>query len=1074
MSRKIYMNVAEGDECRIAVMEDGKLYEFFVDRPSQLKHVGNIYKGVINNTEPGIQAAFVDIGLERNGFLHVSDVDYAYQNTTDVKQLYSKTIRIKEPTAEDAPFHEREERDVEEADDFVGDGSHPGESANGAAEADFLEKLEEEQPGHHVTDSPLAVAPPDKKSEPQAPAPEAGAETAGDAEARTQPVGATPVDAKPPEERRRRRPRRRRRKPAADGSAQLAVKPDQPAGGEKPAQTQPTEAAGTPAPAKPAAEKPATEAPAKPAAEKPAEPAKSQAASAEQKPAGAEAASSDKRRRRRTPKLRGGRLPKRVTDEIPKGQAEPGKAPAAEPKPPAPAKTEAADNPPRKDIDGQSGGDGGPIPGPNYRYHRGPQPKIQNLLKRGQEVVVQVTKASQGGKGPGLNTFVSLPGRYMVLTPNSDRGGVSRKIEDGAARTELRKMLNRLPVPEGMGIIIRTAAINRSFEELQRDLNYLVRVWSVISDRIHDSDAPALLYTDSDPAIRTVRDYFTTDTTEIIVDDKTVFERVLAFFDQLMPSFRDRVKLYEGEAPLFFHTGLENQLDHIFDKKVNLKSGGYLFVEQTEALISIDVNSGKFTSAGDAEKTAYQTNLEAIPEICRQLRLRDLAGIVCCDLIDMSTAKHRSDIEHALRRELRRDRARTKVAKMSPFGVIEMTRQRVRPSIKNYTYVSCPTCAGFGMVRSAETMCLSLIRRLKLALIEDRVAELAVQVHPHVLSHLHSEFRDDINDLEDATGKRIVFEYAKDLVLGQTRFFYVNDRGGRVLYDMDQRINSFVSTNAPKAKTNVPLPLNTSGAASPAVAEAEKDNKARRRKRGGRRQRERDQERLQREARIKSDESKAVTFGDKLPEAKVEMVKEDPPKAAGATGEGKRRRGRRGGRKAREREAAKTGSAQTGEAAGKAEASKTKSASRDRKTTTAAKPAGQSATTKAKSAPKKTATGSKPAARTTTAKKPATARTATKTAARSPAKKPATKTVTKTATKTAKKAPAKTAARSAAKKATTKPAAKAAAKKPAAKKAPAKKVTAAKKPAAKKPAAKKPAVKKSATARKKSPPTKKK
>src|SRR5690606_19483956 len=249
------------------------------------------------------------------------------------------------------------------------------------------------------------------------------------------------------------------------------------------------------------------------------------------------------------------------------------------------------------------------------------------------------------------------------------------------------------------------------------------------------------------------------DTSEIVIDDKTVFDRVVAFFDQLMPSFRDRVKLYESDVPLFFSIGLESQLDHIFDKKVNLKSGGYLYVEQTEALISIDVNSGRFTSAGDAEKTAYQTNMEAIPEICRQLRLRDLGGIVCCDLIDMASAKHRSDVEHALRRELRKDRARTKVAKMSPFGVIEMTRQRVRP--------------------------------MRRGLLEARVVELAVRVHPHGLAHLHSEFRDDINELEDTFEKRIVFEYAKDLILGQSRFFYVNDRGVRVLYDMDQRINSF-------------------------------------------------------------------------------------------------------------------------------------------------------------------------------------------------------------------------------------------------------------------------------------------
>ncbi|MCA8947061.1 MAG: ribonuclease E/G, partial [Planctomycetes bacterium] len=572
MSRKIYMNVAEGDECRIAVMENGKLYEFFIDRPSQLKHVGNIYKGIINNVEPGIQAAFVDIGLERNGFLHVSDVNYAYENNASVKDLYSKTIRVKEAQPDETLFNDREDQDVEEADGFVGDGTHAAESKDGAVEADFLEKLEEEHPGHAITDSPLKVTPTETSSasttSPQPAAQNAKADSKPGVDKQ-----ADPANEKPPEERKRRRPRRRRRKPSS---------------GATPSSDSQTPTSAEPKPAEPSAsdQKPAAKdeaasitgdkpetAPA--AAKLPVElkPAVSVESKTE-KPEGE--SSAPKRRRRRTPKLRGGKLPKRLTDEVeskpsdtkPANEAKQDAAPA--PQPPA------SDNPAKKDIDGQGGGEG-PIPGPNYRYHRGPAPKIQNILKRGQEVVVQVTKASQGGKGPGLNTFVSLPGRYMVLTPNSDRGGVSRKIEDSSARTELRKMLDRLPVPEGMGVIVRTAAINRSFEDLQRDLNYLVRVWSVINERIHDSEAPSLLYTDSDPAIRTVRDYFTADTTEIVVDDRKVFDRVVAFFDQLMPTFRDRVKLYEDEVPLFFSTGLETQLDHIFDKKVNLKSGGYLF-----------------------------------------------------------------------------------------------------------------------------------------------------------------------------------------------------------------------------------------------------------------------------------------------------------------------------------------------------------------------------------------------------------------------------------------------------------------------------------------------------------------
>ncbi|MCL4730533.1 MAG: Rne/Rng family ribonuclease, partial [Planctomycetes bacterium] len=897
MSRRILMNVADGDECRIAVIEDGRLFEYFVDRPSQLKHVGNIYKGVIQNVEPGIQAAFVDIGLERNGFLHVSDVLYAYENNPPLTELFPRTLRIREPLPEESMLSNSSEQDVEEVDEFVGTGDVPKVTPpadNGAApengaprEAEFLDRLNEPQPGHRLTDSPLVVDPPSPEPMPETPPPAPQAESVprdnagdqgeeddddegddegdgdeGDNAGGPEPQPGAPVALGPdgqPLRRRRRRGRRggRRRREAREAAARRAA--------ENPGAA--TADAGPPAdqPAQTAAEttQPPHEPQAEPQAAQP-QPAAQDAPAPVDEPqphpaAGPQASRPPRQKKRRLPKKRGGHLPKRLFED---GTLPPDMLP------PESGNTGPA----------PSGGDGSAPPnGPALRFHRGPLPRIQNLLKRDQEVVVQVAKASQGGKGPGLTSMISLPGRYMVLTPNSQRGGVSRKIEDGGARNELRKILDRLPVPEGMGVIIRTAAINRSFDDLNRDLNYLLRLWNVITSRIAEAPAPALLYSDSDPAIRTVRDYFTAETEEIVIDDRAVYERVLGFFDQLMPSFKDRVKLYDGEVPLFFAEGLEGQIERIFDKKVNLKSGGYLYVEQTEALVSIDVNSGKFTSAGDAERTAYLTNLEAIPEICRQLRLRDLGGIVCCDLIDMMSAKHRGEIENALRRELRKDRARTKVARMSPFGVIELTRQRVRPSIKAYTYVSCPTCNGFGMVHSAETMCLSLIRRMKLALCEPRVIELVVQVHPHVLSHLHSEFREDIDLLEEEFDKRVLFEYARDLTLGQSRFYYVNDRQVRVVYDMDQRINSFVRNEAHKVRSNVAPPPAATGAPGTTFATGER-REGKRRRRGGRRQREREQQRLQRTQRIQTEAEKAVSFGADLPELPpMEVIRQPQP-----------------------------------------------------------------------------------------------------------------------------------------------------------------------------------------------------
>ncbi len=850
MGKKILMNASEGDECRIAVIEDGKLYEYFVDRPSQLKHLGNIYKGIVSNVEPGIQAAFVDLGLDRNGFLHVSDTLNAYSRIQNVTELYHAVTRAA-GASEMPPYTEQAPQQPTADEGFAGDEGQPEADHGGEPrsetqiideedrqradaqaereEPEFLDKLNQVAPGHNITHSPTEVLadrgesgrmpavsqPADSEdsegsfSGPQAPSP-APARSA-------RPHGHEVSDWKPGWEVQSNSPA-----PAAQPSAPPL--PD-----VVPGKVSEHEELGlTPQPKLPRKKRASLDIfkvePEATDFKLPAPPKKKRSGMFHAVPA-------------------------------------PTDAPAAEPKPGDEGQKDANGS---FDRDGNPTGDDGGATPPR-RFMRGPLPKIQNLLKRGQEVMVQVTKASQGGKGPGLSTYLSLPGRYMVLMPNSNKGGVSRKIDDESQRDALRKILDSLPVPEGMGVVIRTAAIGRSYDELSRDLNYLLRLWNVIVQRIHEAPAPALIYADSDPAIRAVRDYFTADTDEIVIDDKSAYERVLAFFDTTMPSFKERVKLYEGDAPLFYAEGIETQIDHIFDKKVPLRSGGYLYIEQTEALVAIDVNSGKFTSAGDAEQTAYRTNLEAIPEIVRQLRLRDLGGIICNDLIDMLSASHRADIENALKRELRKDRARTKIARMSPFGVIEMTRQRVRPSIRTYTYVPCPTCTGSGHVRSAETLCLTLIRQMKLALSEERVKSLIVQVHPHVLSHLHSEFREDIDQLEERYDKRIIFEYARDLVLGDARIFYVNDRDLRVLYDLDQKINQYVKEVEHQSKINVPLPPASLGVAG--APEVEQRSFDRRGRRGGKRQRDRDLERQTKLLRTAEENAKAVpSFGAEMPE----------------------------------------------------------------------------------------------------------------------------------------------------------------------------------------------------------------
>ena len=842
MSKKILMNVAEGDECRIAVVEDGRLFEYFVDRPSQLKHLGNIYKGIVSNVEPGIQAAFIDLGLDRNGFLHVSDTLQAYSRTQSVTELYHQVTRASgasemppysdqvppQEVKEEGGFTEEAESQVESSapaedtdseSDQAEDSSENDEAAKEREEPAFLDNLTQVTPGHNVTHSPTEV------------------------------LADRGVSGRMP-----------------------AIRPAE--------QTQETPV--------PPVEKSR-------AIEQPSEPDVVPGKVSEHEELGL--VPQPKQHRKKRDPLALFQAPPALTDfKLPappkKKRSGMFQAVPAPQDPPA-SETKPADEGPKDangsfDRDGNPSGDDG-TSAPPRRFMRGPLPKVQNLLKRGQEVMVQVTKASQGGKGPGLSTYLSLPGRYMVLMPNSNKGGVSRKIDDDSQRDNLRKMLDSLPVPEGMGVVIRTAAIGRTFDELSRDLNYLLRLWNVIVQRIHEAPAPALIYADTDPAIRAVRDYFTADTDEIIIDDKSAYERVLAFFDTTMPSFKERVKLYEKEVPLFYAEGIETQIDHIFDKKVPLKSGGYLYIEQTEALVAIDVNSGKFTSAGDAEQTAYRTNVEAIPEIVRQLRLRDLGGIICNDFIDMLGASHRADIENALKRELRKDRARTKIARMSPFGVMEMTRQRVRPSIRAYTYVPCPTCTGSGHVRSAETLCLTLIRQMKLALSEERVKSLMVQVHPHVLSHLHSEFREDMDQLEEKYDKRIIFEYARDLVLGDARIFYVNDRDLRVLYDLDQRINQFVKEAEHQSKVNVPLPpasLGVAGQPEPDVRFSDRRGD----RRGGKRQRDRDLERQAKMLRTSSENAKAVpSFGAEMPELPAAPAGTPAPAPAPANGNGQPR-----------------------------------------------------------------------------------------------------------------------------------------------------------------------------------------
>lgn len=529
MKQEMLINVAQPEECRIAIVEDNLLEELYVERSSQDNYVGNIYKGKIVNLEPSIQAAFVDFGVGRNGFLHISDVESQYFRQGGFDP--------------DKPIQP----------DGTQRGDREKASSNGSSDRD------------------------------------------------------------------------------EDDGADSESGSDNDAGRER---------GGT------------------------------------------------KTRQRTQRKTRPGVRP-RV------------------------------------------------------------KPPIQDIFRRGDEVLVQVIKEGIGTKGPTLSTYISIPGRYLVLMPALGRIGVSRKIEDEQARRRLRDILRDLSPPKGLGFIVRTAGTDRTKKELSRDLAYLLRLWKTIVRRIKSTPAPCDIYQESDMIIRTIRDIFTSDVDAIHIDQEEAFERAKEFLQITMPRYASRLQYYDGKEPLFHKYKLDNEIAQINHRHVPLKGGGSLVIDQTEALVAIDVNSGSFRTDGSAEESAYRLNMIAAKEIARQLRLRDLGGVVVNDFIDMRHDRHRRKVENTLRDAVRRDRARTKILRTSPFGLIEMTRQRIRPSLKRSVYKECPGCSGTGVVKSAESMAIEVIRKLIMAAQENRVTKVTVTIEEEVASYINNRKRRELARIED-------------------------------------------------------------------------------------------------------------------------------------------------------------------------------------------------------------------------------------------------------------------------------------------------------------------------------------
>jgi ribonuclease E len=741
MKKEMLINVLQPEECRIAILEDGVLEELYVERTSQESYVGNIYKGRIVNIEPSIQAAFVDFGIGRNGFLHVSDVEPAYYRHLEPwrqeegrrngrgkgrggdrrrgrpadPSLSSRYPDVELPDEDEefmagfsdadalsaAPDAEPEPPDVDQEQQDRAPGG-PTESGPGAGSRDSGEaRTAGEQ--EHGSDSPTDDLPPDARDSREPP------RYMGSAERRTE------EDDEPAED--------RSSEPSHDDADIFFPRPDpshpeapqRPVAGTTASSLRGTDDAGS---------FPPEEEPEPPVERAEDERAYDYETDRYDEAEGIEPARSTddfESEDRRTPSPGRGR--RRNESGSPDARRR---------------------RPPRDDRRRPRGRNFG-RPGAGR-----PKPLIQDIFRRGQEVLVQVIKEGIGTKGPTLSTYISIAGRYLVLMPGLNRVGVSRKIADDNQRRRLREIFHELQPPRGLGFIIRTAGIDKTKKELQRDLAYLSRLWQVVVRRIRKLKAPSEIYQESDMITRTIRDTFTNDIDTIWVDEPAAFEHAQEFLQIVMPRYASRIKHYTDSEPLFYKHGIEEEIARIQQRHVPLAHGGSIVIDQTEALVAIDVNSGNFRADNNAEETAYQMNLQAAREIARQLRLRDLGGVIVNDFIDMRDEKHRRDVERALRDAVKRDRARTKILKISAFGLIEMTRQRIRPSLKRSVYQDCPACHGSSQVKTCESMSIDVMRLIQLAAHRQNVYRIQVRVHEEVANYLLNRKRTEISRLEES------------------------------------------------------------------------------------------------------------------------------------------------------------------------------------------------------------------------------------------------------------------------------------------------------------------------------------
>ncbi len=666
MARRMLIDASHPEETRVVVVDGTRLEEFDFETSTRKPLKGNIYLAKVIRIEPSLQAAFVEYGGNRHGFLAFSEIhpDYYQIPVADRERLIAEQQRLHAEADEDHEPRRRRNRvdrsDIEEAraDLRAESGVEP------VAEIGSEETPAQAENGH-VAEAPAADAPIAEAYVAEA-AP--AAEAAHAVETPAEPAPVAPPAPEP------------QAQPAAIASERL----------DGPTFVESVEA---PVPA-------------------------------DHHESTAEAS----------------------VDAAPEAAIELGEHPAdlvhADP-------SEAPQ--PEVTVEVLGGDDAGEERETRERRRRNPirQYKIQEVIKRRQILLVQVVKEERGNKGAALTTYLSLAGRYCVLMPNAGRGGgISRKISNPADRKRMKEMLGELDVPQGMGVILRTAGLERSNIDIKRDYEYLSRLWDSIRELTMRSTAPALIYEEGDLIKRSLRDVYDTDIAQVLVEGEAGFEAASGFMRQLVPHQASKVELYKEQIPLFHRYQVEAQFDAMHSPTVQLRSGGYIVINPTEALVAIDVNSGRSTKERNIEETALRTNLEAAEEIARQVRLRDLAGLIVIDFIDMEETRHQRQVEHKVKDAMRTDRARIQIGRISAFGLLEMSRQRLRPSLLEHSTELCPHCVGIGRIRSIESAALHALRAIEEEGVRRRATEILVSVPPKVASYLLNQKRHTLSEIE--------------------------------------------------------------------------------------------------------------------------------------------------------------------------------------------------------------------------------------------------------------------------------------------------------------------------------------